>query len=113
MTEKAETKSGNSGPGSHRLEKGVNRLASGAHSGIDAASDAAGPAIDRMASRAHRAVDKADDVATHAVEALDELGEKGEEWIATGAGYVRKHPFVSVGVAVAAGFILSRLLSSR
>lgn len=113
MTEKAEVKSGNSGPGSHRLEKGVNRLASGAHSGIDAATDAAGPAIDRMASRAHRAVDKADDVATHAVEALDAFSEKGEAWVATGTDYMRKHPFVSAGLAVAAGFILSRLLSSR
>jgi len=100
----------NSGPGDSRFEEGVDRLARGAHSGVDAASDVAGPAIHRMAAGAHRAINSADAVATGAVDVLEEAGVKGEELLATSTAYMRKHPVLSLGVAVAAGFVLSRLL---
>jgi ElaB/YqjD/DUF883 family membrane-anchored ribosome-binding protein len=100
----------NSGPTDSKIEKGVDRLAKGAHGGVDAASDAARPAIDRMAAGAHRAINSADEAATSAVEALEEAGVKGEELLATSTAYMRKHPMLSLGVAVAAGFLLSRML---
>jgi ElaB/YqjD/DUF883 family membrane-anchored ribosome-binding protein len=100
----------NSGPAANRMEEGVDRMAKGAHSGVDAASDAARPAIDRMAAGAHRAINSADEAATNAVEALDAAGVKGEELLATSTAYMREHPMLSLSVAVAAGFVLSRLL---
>ncbi len=113
MSKATDTITGNSGPGSHVLEKGVDRLAKGAHNRIDSASDAAGPAIDRMTSRAHNAVNKADEVATQAAVAIEAFGVKTEELAATGVNYMRKHPLLSLSLAVAAGYVLSRLLASR
>jgi ElaB/YqjD/DUF883 family membrane-anchored ribosome-binding protein len=109
------TVSTNSGPtdsrsADSRLEEKVDRLAQGAHSGVDAASEAAGPAIDRMAAGAHRAIDSADEAATNAVEALEAAGVKGEELLAAASAYMRENPVLSLSMAVAAGFVLSRLL---
>jgi ElaB/YqjD/DUF883 family membrane-anchored ribosome-binding protein len=84
---------------------------------IDKVSDAAHPAVERLASGAHQAVDKIADVAGQAAETL---GVKGEQLknaqvqaMEQCRGYVRDHPVLSLGIAVAAGFLLSRLLSSR
>jgi ElaB/YqjD/DUF883 family membrane-anchored ribosome-binding protein len=96
---------------------GVDRLAAGAHSGIHAAAEAVHPAIDRMASGAHRAVNSADQAANQATDAVaragNKAGVKGEELYAAGAGYMREHPVFTIGVAVAAGYLLSRLLTTR
>lgn len=108
----------NSGPdGKRATTEGVDRLAAGAHSGIHAAAEAVHPAIDRMASSAHRAVNSADEAANHATDAMaragNNAGVKGEELYAAGAGYMREHPMFTIGVAVAAGYVLSRLLATR
>jgi ElaB/YqjD/DUF883 family membrane-anchored ribosome-binding protein len=73
--------------------------------------------VDRLASGAHQAVDKIADAAGQAAETL---GVKGEQLknaqmqaMEQCRGYVRDHPVMSLGIAVAAGFLLSRLLSSR
>lgn len=75
------------------------------------------PVVDRMAEGAHVAVD---DVAHAATRAVDALGVKGEqikqaqERVLSGwTGHLRENPLASLGIAVAAGFLLSRLLSSR
>lgn len=108
----------NSGPaGTNPATEGVERLAAGAHSGIHAAADAVHPAIDRIASGAHRAVNSADEAANKATDTLakagEKAGEKGEELYAAGAGYMREHPLFTIGVAMAAGYLLSRLLVTR
>jgi ElaB/YqjD/DUF883 family membrane-anchored ribosome-binding protein len=89
----------------------------GAHDAIDKVSDAARPAVDRIASGAHQAVDK---VASVAAQAAETLGVKGEQLkdMQTRAMeqcrvYVRENPVASLGIAVAAGYLLSRLLRSR
>jgi ElaB/YqjD/DUF883 family membrane-anchored ribosome-binding protein len=96
---------------------GVEHLASGAHKGINAAADAAHPLIDRLASSAHRAVDSADHAANHATDTLAKAGSKagatGERYYAASASYVRDHPALTIGVMVAAGYLLSRLLTTR
>lgn len=89
------------------------RFARSAHSGIDAASQAAHPAIDRLASGAHKAVDSADDAAINAAKALGRAGAKSEELFAASTSYMREHPLFTLGLAVTAGFMLSRLLASR
>ncbi len=91
----------------------MDRIASGAHKGIDAASRAAHPTIDRAASSAHKAVDNADELANQAAEALDRAGDKGQELLNAGTAYMREHPLLTIGIAVSAGYVLSRVMGSR
>lgn len=86
--------------------EGVDRLVAGARSGINAAAEAAHPTIDRVAAAAHHAVDSAD-------EAADNAGAKGKEFYASGVDYMRDHPLFTIGVAVAGGYLLSRLLAKH
>jgi ElaB/YqjD/DUF883 family membrane-anchored ribosome-binding protein len=73
--------------------------------------------VERAAEGAHETVDKIAD-ATH--QAADAIGEKGaqlqdlqEEWMENAREYINKNPVKSVGIAIAGGFLLSRLLSGR
>lgn len=102
---------------SHRLTQAVDQAGTGAHDAIDKVSDAARPVVDRIASRAHRAVDK---IAGAAGQAAETLGVKGEQLKNTQVrameqcrSYVREKPVTALGIAVAAGFLLSRLWRSR
>ncbi len=114
MNDKTQTATNNSKPpATGATAETMDRIASGAHQGIDAASRAAHPTIDRAAAGAHKAVENADELANQAVEALDSAGEKGQELINAGTSYMREHPMLTLGLAVTAGYVLSRLLSSR
>jgi ElaB/YqjD/DUF883 family membrane-anchored ribosome-binding protein len=114
MIENKSTVGINSGPtGTRATTEGVDRLAAGAHSGIHAAAEAVHPAIDRVASSAHRAVNSADEAANQATDAMARAGVKSEELLAAGTGYMRAHPMFTIGVAVAAGYLLSRMLATR
>lgn len=101
----------------HTLEHGVERATAAAHHGIDSVSDAAQPAIEHLRASAHQAVDSAGGAATHAAGALggkgDQLQDSGKRVVERAGGYVREHPVASLGLAVATGYLLSRLLSSR
>jgi len=73
--------------------------------------------VERVTAGAHEAVDKIANASHHAA---DVLGEKGaqlqnlqEEWLADVRKYVNGHPVQSLGIAVAGGFLLSRLLRNR
>ncbi|MDE2210844.1 MAG: hypothetical protein KGJ99_14055 [Betaproteobacteria bacterium] len=95
----------------------------GAHAAVssvaeaaDAAARKAKPAIDQVAAMAHLAVDKA---ATSAAPAADWLGAQGASLNATQkklvtntSTYISENPLMSVGVAVLAGFLLSRIIRS-
>lgn len=55
-----------------------------------------------------------------AQEAIERFGDKAEEWLemkdtwVDGArSYVREHPVAALGIAAAAGYILSMLMRSR
>jgi ElaB/YqjD/DUF883 family membrane-anchored ribosome-binding protein len=95
----------------------VDQATTGAHKAIDKASDAARPAVDRLATGAHQAVDKIAGAATQAAETLDlkseQLMDAQTRLTESCREYVRDNPVTSLGIAVAAGFLLSRLLSSR
>ena len=99
------------------LVRGVDQATAGAHDKINSVSDAARPAVERMATSAHEAVDKVAGVATQAAETLGVKGEQiktaQDKLIESAREYMREHPVATLGVAVAAGFVLSRLLSSR
>lgn len=99
------------------IAHGVGQARAGVNSTIDSLSDAARPAIDRIATGAHDAVDRFADVANQAAESLGvksgQLKEMQTRLLEACGGYVRANPVASLGIAVAAGFLLSRLISSR
>jgi ElaB/YqjD/DUF883 family membrane-anchored ribosome-binding protein len=73
--------------------------------------------IDRVGETAHEYVDRAASVANNAAE---RFGEKAEEWMTMkddwveGArDYVREHPVAALGIAAAAGYLLSILMRSK
>lgn len=111
------TEKGTLSPGESSRTAGrtVDQAAARAHTVIDKASDAARPMVDRVASGAHQAVDR---IAGAAGQAAETLGAKGEQLmdVQTRAmeqcrNYVRENPLASLGIAIAAGFLMSRLLS--
>ena len=99
----------------------LNKASSSAHGVVDsnarAADEAARrakPAIDQAAAMAHQAVDKA---ASAVLPAADWLSEQGEnlnatqkKLVADTCSYVSANPLKSVGIAVVAGFLLSRII---
>ena len=99
------------------LKRGVGRASAGAHEKIDQAQQAAHPRVDRAAANAHEMVDRVAGAATQAAETLGVKGEQiktAQDKIVEGAReYMNEHPVATLGAAVAVGFVLSRLLSSR
>lgn len=72
---------------------------------------------DKVSNSAHAAYDKIADATSQAAETLGEKGEqlkKTEQQLMKNCrGYIRDNPMTSVSIAVAAGFLLSRLVSGR
>lgn len=73
--------------------------------------------IERVSSTAHETVDR---VAQTAAAYAERFGEKAEEllelkdnWVEGAREYVREHPIAALGIAVAAGYVLSMIMRSR
>lgn len=100
-----------------KVANNIDNATSGAHNAIDKAKEAARPAVDRVAAGAHTVVDKIAGAATNAAETLGEKGDqlKAAQARATEASrdYIRENPLTSIGIAMAVGFLLSRLVSTR
>jgi len=103
--------------GSRTLGRTVDKASSGAHDAIDKVTDAARPMVDRFASGARQAVEKIASAAGQAAETLSVRGEQLKNAQAQAMEqtrlYVRENPVTAVGIALAVGFVLSKLLSSR
>ncbi len=73
--------------------------------------------VDRLRSGVHSAVDKAANATTQAAEVLGQKGEQlknvEQQLLENCRGYIHKNPAASLGLAVGAGFLLSRLMSGR
>ena len=73
--------------------------------------------INKASKSAHEAVDKIANVGNQAAETLGEKGEQlknaEQQLVENCRGYVRDNPITSLGIAAAAGFLLSRVLSGR
>lgn len=71
--------------------------------------------INRMSDQAHQAVNRASEVAQQTAERLTARGQEwmssGNEWMENTRVYVREHPMAAVGMAIAAGYLLSRILA--
>lgn len=99
------------------------KASSGAHAAVDSMAGSAEealrkaqPAINQVTSMAHQAVDKVAGVAAPTAEWLAEQGETLKETknkLMTGTcDYVSAHPFKSIGFALLAGFLISRMTRS-
>ncbi len=94
----------------------VDQVKAQAHDKIEQLSESARPAVDRLNASAHSAVDSLSQTASQAAKTLQEKSERLKEAQArlmdNASTYVQEHPAASIGIAVATGFVLSRLLSS-
>jgi ElaB/YqjD/DUF883 family membrane-anchored ribosome-binding protein len=79
----------------HAAHKNVDAIAAGAHDAVDWAADATNKATDSLSDTGH------------------ELKARQEKWLATAREYVQENPATSVGIALAGGYLLSRILRSR
>lgn len=73
--------------------------------------------VDRLSQTAHEAVDRAANAATSYAERFGERGEEWmqmpQDWLETAREYVRENPLQAIGMAAAAGYLLSVLMRSR
>ncbi|RFP15048.1 MULTISPECIES: hypothetical protein [unclassified Duganella] len=101
-----------------------NNLRADAHAAIDKVADKVPPTTDRLANRAHTGVDKVADGVNKVADTVEssssrliargkQVSESYKALAESGRGRVRAHPAVSVLLAAAAGYGLSKLLSSR
>ena len=99
----------------------LNKASSSAHAAVDSMANAADeaarkakPKIDKVAAMAHQAVDKAADAAAPTAEWLATRGESlsatQKKLVSDTCSYVSANPLKSVGIAVLAGFLLSRIV---
>jgi uncharacterized protein YukE len=95
----------------------IERTASQAHQTVDElarrANDTAGPAIDRVARAAHQTVDKVAQAAQPAAEWIGDSAERvkqtQDQMVTSARDYIRERPLVTLGVALAAGYLIGRL----
>jgi len=119
------TARGNNTPSTFGFSKNsdgtLTKASSSAHSAVDSiagvadeAARKARPAIDRVAAMAHQAVDTAADAAAPTADWLAAQGESlnaaQKKLLADTCNYVSANPLKSVGIAVVAGFLLSRII---
>lgn len=99
----------------------INKASSGAHAAVnsmvgaaDEAARKAKPAIDKVAAMAHQAVDKAAGAAAPTADWLSAQGESlsatHKKLVSDTCSYVSANPLKAVGIAVVAGFLLSRVI---
>ena len=105
------------GDGKGNLAASIDKAAATTHEAIQRVTDSARPAVDHMATGAHQAVDKVADLAAQTSATLDSKGAQLQDVQARlmeeCTTYVRSNPLAALGIAAAAGFILSRVISSR
>ncbi|MBF6649290.1 MULTISPECIES: YqjD family protein [unclassified Methylobacter] len=69
--------------------------------------------IDKLSSTAEEAAEKIASVTSQATEVLGEKGEQlkelEEQLMEDARDYIREHPITSMGIALAAGFMLSQI----
>lgn len=99
------------------LVRAVGDISAEAHNTVDKVAAVVRPAVDRIATGAHLAVDEIARVASTNAESLDAKREQLQDAHARMTeqcrGYVRENPLAAIGIALTAGFVLSRLVRTR
>ena len=106
---------------SNNNEGVLNKASSNAHAAVnsiagaaDEAARKARPAIYRVAAMAHQAADTAAGAAAPTADWLTEQGESlnatQKKLVADTCSYVSANPLKAVGIALVAGFLLSRII---
>ena len=102
---------GNGGDGG--FQHTIDRASDAAHDTVDQLAESARPAVDRFAAGAHETVDKAGSAAKSAAEGFEDSATKLAGARDRLMDKVRSKPLAAIGVAAAAGFLLSRFFSAR
>lgn len=106
-----------SGSASGTWDTNVEQAQSAAHDTIDKVSQQARPAVDRLSEKAHQTVDRLSGAASQAASTLSEKAShyrEVQDHLVTGArDQIRERPVAALAIALAAGFVLRHLLSSR
>jgi ElaB/YqjD/DUF883 family membrane-anchored ribosome-binding protein len=84
------------------LDRNIERVSQGAHHAVDRAAEAASSAAGRFGETVDQIAEK-----------KDELMELPETWMEGTREYVREHPFASLGIALAAGYLLHMITRSK
>ncbi|MCG6118567.1 MAG: hypothetical protein MEQ07_10320 [Aquimonas sp.] len=99
------------------IGRGVDSTASGAHRAIDRANEAVHPVVDSLSSGAHHAVDALGSAATAAAAAIDhkstQVHAAQQRVTKSTRELVQENPLAAIGVALAAGYLLSWILKAR
>jgi ElaB/YqjD/DUF883 family membrane-anchored ribosome-binding protein len=73
--------------------------------------------LDNLSQTAHDTVDRATQAASQVAERWGEKAEElmalQENWVEGARDYVKEHPFAALGIALAAGYLLSTLTRGR
>lgn len=107
--------------GNDTADAPLKKVAASVHGAVDSLAGAADnamrkatPAIDRVAQAAHQAVNKVADVAGPTADWLSERGDSlratQRKVVADTGQYVAGNPWKSLGIALAAGFLISRFV---
>lgn len=104
-------------PRAAKLAFSAEQGGSTAHQVIDRLSDAVHPAVSRATSGAHRLVDRIGGTTSRVAQQLEktatQLKDREQRLVAASSSYAHEHPFKLAGIAMAAGFLISRVVSSR
>lgn len=99
------------------MGKDMPKNADDMHNAIDKAAGSAQPVVERLASGAHAGVDKISGMFSGASGSMDErkrqVTDAYNNFATTGREYVRKSPGTAVLGALAAGYVLSKIFGSR
>lgn len=100
--------------GSHeRIERTAARFKEGTSNVVDGAKEKFGAAADHFESGVHRATDATARGAERAVDKAGDLRDRADAALDTVRDFVREKPVQSVAIALAAGWVVGRLLSRR
>lgn len=113
----SETTNGAINQTASRFDQKVDQVSAAAHQAISDASNAAHPAVQRLNQTAHQTVDKLTRVASSTAETVatksGQLMDAQERLTEECRVYIRQKPVTALAIAIGAGYLLSRLLTSN
>jgi ElaB/YqjD/DUF883 family membrane-anchored ribosome-binding protein len=102
---------------SERIEKGAERVKQSTSDAVDRTHEAVDRAADSVERGVHKGTDKvahaAEATAEHTRETYDQVAARAGDWTDQARDYVREKPVQSVAIAIAAGWLIGRLLPRK